>query len=143
MKAMLYHASRFGYGVESPSERLGGVGPERVNGSASLLVEECYVALFHVEEGDGEAQIGRFCHDAQRFAKKLGATRLVVAAFGHLSSNYAPMEIAIATSGLIVNKCREEWTGKGGEFHTSPFGHNKTLTLETKGHRDSIRFRSY
>ena len=138
MKALFFHADRFGFVVESPSERLGEAIPEEV-GNGSLDVEECLVALFHVEVADGEQQIRRLCKDIKRIASKVGATRLVVAAFGHLSDSYAEPDRAIAISRRIVETCR----GWGCEVHTSPFGHNKTLMLHCKGHPDAVKHRGY
>src|SRR6185295_19606790 len=129
MKAIFFHANRFGFAVESPSDRLGGAQPEEAS-NASLLVEDCLVALFHVEEADGAHQIRRLCKDIKRIAQKVGALRLVVAAFGHLSSSYAPPNVAMEISRQVVETCR----GDGYEVHTSPFGHNKTLVLHCKGH---------
>lgn len=138
MKAIFFHADRFGFAVESPSERLGEVTPEEVR-SVSLDVEECLVALFHVEEADGEHHIRRLCKDIKRISKKVGATRLVVAAFGHLSDSYAPPGVAMDISRQVVETCRD-W---GYEVHTSPFGYNKTLVLHCKGHPDAIKHRGY
>ena len=42
MKVIFFHADRFGFAVESPSERLGGATPEEVR-SISLELEECLV----------------------------------------------------------------------------------------------------
>ncbi len=138
MKVIFFHADRFGFQVESPSERLGGAKPEEVK-NLSLDVEDCLTALFHVEESDGEYQIRRFCKDIRRIAEKVGATRLVVAAFGHLSDSYAPPGAAMEISRQIVETCR----GYGYEVHTSPFGHNKTLVLHCKGHSDAVKHRGY
>src|SRR3989344_6362455 len=126
MKAIFFHADRFGFVVESPSERIGETEPEKAEvGDGSLEVEECLVALFHVEEADGEHQIRRLCKDIKRIAEKVGATRLVVAAFGHLSDSYAPPSVAMDISRQVVDMCR----GWRCEVHTSPFGHNKTFVL--------------
>ncbi|MDP2641404.1 MAG: threonyl-tRNA synthetase editing domain-containing protein, partial [Candidatus Yanofskybacteria bacterium] len=133
MKVLFFHADRFGFAVESPSARLGGASPEEVK-STFLNVEECLVALFHVEEADGDHQIRRLCKDIKRIAEKVGTSRLVVAAFGHLSNSYAPPSVAMEISRQIVEIC-QEW---GCEVHTSPFGHNKTFVLHAKGHPDAV-----
>lgn len=138
MKAIFFHADRFGFVVESPSERLGGAVPEEVK-SMSLDVEECLVALFHVEEADGDHQIQRLCKDIKRIAEKVGTSRLVVAAFGHLSNSYAQPSVAMDVSRQVVEKCH----GFGYEVSTSPFGYNKTFVLHAKGHPDAVKHRSY
>lgn len=141
MKAQFWHAERFGFDVESPSERINGTRPENVDdGNRSVLVEDCLVALFHLEENDGELQIRRLHKDIRRIAQKVGARRLVVAAFGHLSHSYAPATVAITISQHIVAECR---TWEDFEVYTSPFGHNKTFNLSAKGHPDAVKFRSY
>lgn len=139
MKVIFFHADLFGFAVESPSERLGGVAPEKVE-SGSLNVKECLVALFHVEEADGKHQIRRLCKDIKRITEKVGAKRLVVAAFGHLSDSYAPPSVAMDISRQVVEICRA-WGVC--EVYTSPFGHNKTLMLHCKGHPDAIKHRGY
>ena len=138
MKVLFFHANRFGFMVESPSEWLGGAAPEEIK-SISLDVEECLVVLFHVEEADGDRQIRRLCKDIRRIAEKVGTSRLVVAAFGHLSSSYAPPSVAMEISRQVVETCRE-W---GCEVYTSPFGHNKTFVLHAKGHPDAVKHRGY
>lgn len=139
MKAMFFHANHFGFAVESPSERLNGVHPQAVE-SQSLSVNDCLVVLFHVEEKDGERQIHRLCKDIKRISEKVGTKRLVVAAFGHLSDSYAPPDIAMQISGRVVDTCRGWYEH---EVHTSPFGHNKTFDLRSKGHPDAIKHRGY
>lgn len=143
MKAMIFHADRFGFAVESASERIGETAPEEVHGTC-LDVGECLVALFHVEEADGPKQVNRLCKDVRRITEQVGAKRLVVAAFGHLSNSYATPSDALSISKQVVETCRDWSNGLPNmEFHTSPFGHNKTLVLHTKGHRDAIKHRSY
>lgn len=139
MKVLFFHTDRFGFDVKSVSDRLGGVTPEATQ-CTSLHVEECLAVLFHVEKGDGEQAIRRLCKDIKRIAEKVGAGRLVVAAFGHLSDSYASVEIAMEISRQVVETCRG-W--EGYEVYTSPFGHNKTLVLHAKGHADAVKHRSY
>jgi hypothetical protein len=139
MKALIIHANSFGFDVISPSDRLGGAAPEEVSCS-STSVEDCLVVLFHVEENDGDYQINRCCKDIGRFAKGLGAERLVVAAFGHLSHSYAPAATAMEIARRIVATC-QSWGDY--EVHTSPFGHNKTFDLRAKGHPKAFKHRSY
>lgn len=141
MKVLFFHANYFGFDVESPSGRLGGAAPEEIqHENTSLNMEECLVALFHIEEADGDAQVRRLCKDIKRIADKVGTVRLVVAAFGHLSSSYASPSVALDVSRQILGVCQ----GWGGyEVKTSPFGHNKTLSLNVKGHSDAVKHRSY
>jgi hypothetical protein len=138
MKAQFYHANRFGFEVVSQSDRLGGSAPETTD-TRELFLDECLVVLFHVEEGDGDRQVHRLCKDIKRMGDELGVSRLMVAAFGHLSSSFAPVDVSVQISKEVLKICTE-W---GKEIHTSPFGYNKTFVLETKGHQKAIRFRSY
>src|SRR3989344_7165231 len=141
MKAQFWHAEHFGFDVESPSQRINGATPDDIDATTStLFVEDCLVALFHIEENDGHHQVVRLHHDIRRIAKKVGSKRLVVAAFGHLSGSYAPTDEAKAISQQIVETCRK-WAGF--EVHTSPFGYNKTFDLRAYGHRDAVKFRGY
>lgn len=140
MKAIFFHANSFGFSVDSPSTRLGGTLPAEITDTNNCLVEECLAVLFHIEEADGERQVRRLCKDIKRIAKKVGAMRLMVAAFGHLSHSYAPPGIAMEVSKQVVETCRG-W--RWAEVHTSPFGYNKSLLLNCKGHPDAIKHRSY
>lgn len=149
MKALFFHADCFGFDVDSASERIDGIAPEDLEDTgegppkgptSSLYVKECLVALFHVEVADGEHQIRRLCKDVRRVAEKVGASRIVVAAFGHLSNSYASPDVAIQISRQVVENCH----GMAGfEVYTSPFGYNKTLVLHCKGHPDAVKHRSY
>ena len=139
MKVLFFHAKRFGFSVHSESKRLNGASPEGCDVS-TLDVIECLVVLFHIEEGDGDCQVKRLIKDIERIANKVGARRLVVAAFGHLSSSYAPIDVAMRISHQIVATCRERGLY---EVYTSPFGYNKTFMLDGKGHQDAVKHRSY
>jgi len=140
VKVLFFHANRFGFVVESPSERLGGAAPEEAIVGDHLMVEECLVVLFHVEEHDGDPQTHRFLRDIWRVAHEVGEKRLVVAAFGHLSDSYAPASVAMETAAAVVRECR---TWEGFDVYSSPFGHNKTFELSSKGHPGAIRHREY
>ncbi len=140
MKAQFFDALSFGFSWVSSSEYI--QAPEIISPeNSSLLVEECLVVLFHVEEGDGEKQKKRLLKDVQKFFFELGAMRLVIAAFGHISHSYAPPDVALELSKQIVSSAHELLPNV--EVYTSPFGHNKTFDLKCKGHQKAIRYREY
>ena len=132
MKALIFHADRFGFELE---------GEDKSSCSSGIDVRECLAVLFHVEEGDGPSQAKRLHQDIVKIARKLGAVRLVVTAFGHLSHNYAPWDEAKEIVAGVVDACRAEGIY---EVSTTPFGvEGKTLILHAKSHRDEVKWRSY
>ena len=98
MKALIFHADRFGFTIDENIVNETGEGPPR--GLPGATVEECLVVLFHVEENDGPKQARQLCKDIRRVANKVGTNRLMVTAFGHLSNSYAPWGVAEGTARL-------------------------------------------
>jgi threonyl-tRNA synthetase len=137
MKLLLIHADRFCYEVQSEAieER------EEVEGSRrSGSVEDALIVFCAVERGDSR-DLGSVLSGAARgiseLAEKLGAKRLLIYPFAHLSNDLAPPSLALeALRGL------EGELGKMGyEVRRAPFGYYKRFELSCKGHPLSESFR--
>ncbi len=153
MKALILHCNRWASRPESPSERIGGCTPDAVQlppvvgedygarrYSDQYSSQDCLVAFFQVEVADSERHVRQLCKDIKKIAEKVGTTRLVVECFAHLSHSRPDPEVAKILVAKVLETCR----GFGGyEIHTSPFGWNKGLVLDIKGHPDAFKHRSY
>lgn len=146
MKALFLHVNRFEGKVQSSSERLDNVEPDDVTVEENFGVfveemEECLVILFQVEAGDGDKAIRRICNDAKKIAETTGTKRILLGAFGHLSDKWPESpQISKEISWRVIETCRGF---NDYEVKASPFGHNKTLLLDVKGHQKAIKHRSY
>lgn len=142
MKVQIWKADQFGYEV------VGGPGRFRDNfnvldlfpGEESLQVYEVLVALVHVEEGDSQKEVDDLCRELKKLSKKMELRRVVVSAFGHLSSSFAPPTEAIRLVGMAVETCRS-W--ENFEVFTSPFGWGKTFELRASDPVYGVMFRSF
>ncbi len=102
-------------------------------------VEDALLLLASIEEGDGERLAERVVSDALRFAEKLGAKRLVIYPYAHLSSRLASPGHALKMLKLMEEEARKHEV----EVWRAPFGWNKRLVVAVKGHPLAEQFRSY
>ena len=143
MRALFLHVNSWSSRVESPSERIGECAPEELRSAdgEDATAEECLAVLFHIEKGDNGDQALKVCRDATRIASKLGIKRVLFSGFRHLSSSNADPNQAKSVAQLMRDTTamwNAEW-----EVKWSHFGHNKTMTLDVKGHPDAFNFREY
>ena len=103
-------------------------------------MEECLVALFHIEKGDSASQAELLARDIRKIAQKVGATRLMISGFAHLSHSRPDLAVAKELYFLVFSLC-QGW--EGFEVRSSHFGWNKSLLLDVKGHATAFNFRSY
>jgi len=92
-------------------------------------VEECLVAFTAVEKGDDESVVDRAVEEITEIARKVGAERIVVYPYAHLSS-----ELADAETGVKILKLLAEKLSKNFEVHRAPFGWYKAFRISCKGH---------
>jgi|GEM_PF-1734098 hypothetical protein len=157
MKALILHVNRWASRAESPSERIGDCEPETIpqevagyddtgEGSPHLdqrfVVQEteCLVIFFQVEKDDTEKQVRLLCKDIPKIAVKVGTKCLVVECFAHLSHSRPDPIVAKRLVEQVLKICRNF---EGYTVKTSPFGWNKGLELDVKGHPDAFKHRSY
>ncbi|MEM1578142.1 MAG: threonine--tRNA ligase [Archaeoglobaceae archaeon] len=91
-------------------------------------VEEVLVVFTSVEKGDGEETVKRAVGDIKDVANKVGAKRILIYPYAHLSSNLADPEKAIEVLKLLESEI------DGFEVKRAPFGWYKAFRLSCKGH---------
>ncbi|MEM3627321.1 MAG: threonine--tRNA ligase [Candidatus Bathyarchaeia archaeon] len=95
-----------------------------------IRLEEIVVMFTAVEEGDNLTVARNAIEEARGFLEKLGANRILIYPYAHLSNRLAkPME------ALKVIRAMEAYAKeKGIETYRAPFGWNKQFTISIKGH---------
>lgn len=101
--------------------------------------DDAVVLLVSVESGDTDADAKKAVEDAERFMKAQKRSRLVIYPFAHLSSNLERPEKALS----ILKIMRAAAEGMDIELVSAPFGWNKSLSLDIKGHPMAEQSRSY
>jgi threonyl-tRNA synthetase len=105
----------------------------------SVREEEIVVLFTAVEVGDTPEEDKRAIEDAAEFLKKLGANRLMIYPFAHLSQNLARPVDALP----ILLEMEKAARDKGTQTYRAPFGWNKALQIKVKGHPLAEMSRSY
>ncbi|MCW6159562.1 MAG: threonine--tRNA ligase [Candidatus Micrarchaeales archaeon] len=102
-------------------------------------IDEALVLFIAVEDGDNEAFGSKAVADAIGFAGKLKRHNLVLYPFAHLSSNLEEPQRAM---NLFHYMIKEAEKSKMKVFH-APFGWNKSLKVDVKGHPLAEMSRNY
>lgn len=102
-------------------------------------IEEALVLFIAVESGDNEAFGSKAVSDAIEFAGKLKRHNLVLYPFAHLSSN---LEEPMRAMNLFHYMVKEAEKSKMKVSH-APFGWNKSLKVDVKGHPLAEMSRNY
>ncbi|MGA3191380.1 MAG: threonine--tRNA ligase [Candidatus Bathyarchaeia archaeon] len=93
-------------------------------------LEELIVLFTAVEEGDDARVAQKAIDEVQAFLEKLGANRILIYPYAHLSSRLARPSEALKTVQAM-----EAYAKKMGiETFRAPFGWNKQFTVSVKGH---------
>jgi len=92
-------------------------------------VKEVLLLLTAIETNDNEDTVKKLIEEIIRISKEIGAKRVLIYPFAHLSKDLKKPSEALK----ILQKIREE-TSKIIETHSAPFGWNKALELRIKGH---------
>ena len=103
-----------------------------------VSVRDALVLLISVEEGDDRELAVKAAVDAGKFMEQLGRNRVVVYPYAHLSTNLAKPSKARE----ILNDIAEE-LAKNYEMVKAPFGWNKKLSIDIKGHPLAEQSRTY
>ncbi len=102
--------------------------------------EEDTVVLFTaVEKGDDEEIAAKAVAELKGFLKNLGANKVMIYPFAHLSSDLARPADALP----VLDAMESEAKKAGIETSRSPFGWNKAYQLKVKGHPLAEMSRSY
>jgi len=102
---------------------------------ARVRVEEALVVFTAVERGDeGERNsdyvVEKATEEILSVARKVGAERVVLYPYAHLSSELASPEVSIE----ILKAMEEQLRARGMEVKRAPFGWYKAFTIRCKGH---------
>ncbi len=124
MKLLLIHADYMEYEVKKATRIA-----EEIGDRKPVRVEEPLVVFTAVEEGDDESIVERAVEEIKSVAEKVGAERIVVYPYAHLSSNLSDPQTAVKLLKLMESKLSESF-----EVHRAPFGWYKAFRISCKGH---------
>ncbi len=103
-------------------------------------VRDALVVMLAIEKGDDENAAKRATEDFVGFAKRQKLGRIVIYPFAHLSNRLENPSEAMRLFSSMEKMARESF---GGTVTHAPFGWNKQLSLEIKGHPLAEQSRSY
>ncbi|MGD0496339.1 MAG: threonine--tRNA ligase [Candidatus Bathyarchaeia archaeon] len=95
-----------------------------------VRLEELIVLFTAVEDGDDARVAQKAIDEVQAFLEKLGANRILIYPYAHLSSRLAKPSEALKTVQAMEAYAKK----KGIETFRAPFGWNKQFTVSVKGH---------
>ena len=101
-------------------------------------VSEALVVLVSVEKGDDESAADSAMNDIGNLMDRLKRKKLVLYPYAHLSSNLSGPEEARRIIGYMYEKISQRY-----ETVKAPFGWNKKLMLDIKGHPLAEQARSF
>ncbi len=104
-----------------------------------VKVSDALVLLTSIEKGDSEGTVEQAVTEASEFARKQKIGVVVVYPFAHLSGNLEKPDKALE---LLV-QMRTAFRDRGFKVISAPFGWNKKLKLDIKGHPLAEMSRQY
>ncbi len=135
MKVLLLDVERIGYELIKPEASVYEDSDEK-----SVNVEDAVAMMLSIEKEDDNGTADRALDDVMKFMKQLKRRRLVVYPFAHLSNRLADPKSAVKLIDYIYNNASKDGDL---EVRKAPFGWNKKLSLEMKGHPLAEQGRSY
>jgi threonyl-tRNA synthetase len=129
MKLLLIHADYVRYEARSKTRVAEEVRDDQRKGD----FKEALVAFVAVEEADGDAPLkaaGLAADEIEDVFRKVGAERIVVYPYAHLSSSLSSPK----TATIVLRGIEEELIKRGYEVGRAPFGWYKSFELRCKGH---------
>ena len=93
-------------------------------------LDDIIVLFTAVEAGDNENTVNQAVTLTRESLRNLGADKILIYPYAHLSSNLAPPTTALKLIKAMVEGFRK----LGLEVSQAPFGWNKTFTIKVKGH---------
>ncbi|MET1124848.1 MAG: threonine--tRNA ligase [Archaeoglobaceae archaeon] len=122
MRLLLIHADYMEYEVKKRTKYA------EETDKVGERVEEVLVAFTSVEKGDNEEVAARAAEEIREVARKVGAERILIYPYAHLSSNLADAQTAVEILKLLESKLSDF------EVHRAPFGWYKAFRISCKGH---------
>lgn len=104
-----------------------------------VLIEDTLALFVSIEAGDTEAMASKSIADAVEFCGKLKKGSLLIYPFAHLSSDLEAPQRAMNLFNYMVNEAKKSSLS----VEHAPFGWNKKLSLDIKGHPLAEMSRSY
>ncbi len=104
----------------------------------SVSIDDAVVMLISIESGDNDDIAAKAVGDTVDYMRKNKRQRLVVYPFAHLSNDLAKPDAAMRLIALMADKARASV-----EVKKAPFGWNKKLSIDIKGHPLAEQARSY
>jgi len=94
-----------------------------------VKIEEVLLLLTSVEANDTDETLLHALNEINRVIKEIGAKRVLVYPYAHLSNNLKKPSEALT----FLKKLHQELS-KNIETHRAPFGWNKIFEIRVKGH---------
>ena len=129
----MIHADAFAFEVTDKTS-VAGFAVDLAAGEEQARVEEVLVAFLSVEKADeaGPADVAEQAATQIRVtAEKVGAARVMVYPYAHLSSDLSRPRTASQVVDQIVEQLRAD---RSLEVHRAPFGYYKAFQISCKGH---------
>ena len=129
MRILLIHSDEFSYRVTQKTPIAEKLEDESAKQGSS---KDCLVVFSAVEKGDEKNKryvIDCTVEEIKKVAEQVGAKRIVVYPYAHLSPNLSDPKTAIEVLKGVAEKLGEEYS-----VMRSPFGYYKAFTLSCKGH---------
>ncbi len=104
----------------------------------SVSIDDAVAMLISIESGDNDDIAAKAVGDTVDYMRKNKRRRLVVYPFAHLSNDLAKPDAAMRLIALMADKARASV-----EVKKAPFGWNKKLSIDIKGHPLAEQARSY
>lgn len=123
MRVLFIHADYIEFEAKSKAMK----GAEEIE-KMQERYEECLVAFTSVEEGDSSL-VKRAAEEIEDVANKVGAERIVLYPYAHLSNKLASPDEAISVLRDLEDILKERY-----EVHRAPFGWYKSFVISCKGH---------
>ncbi|MHC1566331.1 MAG: threonine--tRNA ligase [Candidatus Syntropharchaeia archaeon] len=124
MRILLIHADYFEYEAKKSTSVA-----EKIDESKKRMrVEEALVAMIAVERGDDTSVVEKATEEIRDVAEKVGAERIMIYPYAHLSSELSSPETAISVLEGIESSL------SSFEVYRAPFGWYKSFTISCKGH---------
>ncbi|MHA1209502.1 MAG: threonine--tRNA ligase [Candidatus Freyarchaeota archaeon] len=129
MRILLIHSDEFSYRVTQKTPIAEKLEDESAKQGSS---KDCLVVFSAVEKGDEKNKryvIDRTVEEIRKVAEQVGAKRIVVYPYAHLSPNLSDPKTAVEILKGVAERLEEEYS-----VMRSPFGYYKAFTLSCKGH---------
>jgi threonyl-tRNA synthetase len=135
MKVLLLDVEKIGYELIKPEASVYEDSDEK-----KAVIVDAVAMMMSIEKDDDESTADKALADVKKFMAQLKRTRLVLYPFAHLSNQLADPKSAMKIIDYIYTSASSD---KALDVKKAPFGWNKKLILEMKGHPLAEQGKSY